>query len=229
MPEPLRVVAMASGGGSDFQSLVDRFAGEEAPARVAGLIASRDTAGALDRAARHGVPSAVLPQDARGEAEADFLLDRIEAWDAGLVVLAGYLRLVPARVVRALRGRIINIHPALLPAFGGEGMYGLRVHRAVVEAGVRVTGPTVHFVDEAYDRGPIIAQWPVPVLASDTPEAVAARVLEVEHRLLPDIVEALAVGRVRLGGDGRVEWTEEWFGAEGFESAGPGGSSSTGF
>jgi folate-dependent phosphoribosylglycinamide formyltransferase PurN len=99
---------------------------------------------------------------------------------------------------------MLNVHPALLPAFGGAGMYGVRVHRAVIEAGVRVSGATVHFVDEVFDRGPIIAQWPVPVAAGDTAESLAARVLCVEHVLYPRIVTAVAAGRVQLDADGRV-------------------------
>jgi folate-dependent phosphoribosylglycinamide formyltransferase PurN len=99
---------------------------------------------------------------------------------------------------------MINVHPALLPAFGGAGMYGARVHHAVIEAGVRVSGVTVHFVDETYDRGPIIAQWPVPVAPDDTPDGLAARVLAVEHLLYPRVVDAVASGRVVLGADNRV-------------------------
>jgi len=117
------------------------------------------------------------------------------AGDAGLVVLAGYLKRVPAAAVARLRWRLINIHPALLPAFGGPGMYGRRVHEAVLASGAALSGATVHYVDEEYDRGPIIAQWPVPVLGDDTPDTLAARVLEVEHQLLPQAVVELA----RLG------------------------------
>ena len=109
-----------------------------------------------------------------------------------LVVLAGYLKLVPPAVTRAFAGRIVNVHPALLPAFGGHGMYGLRVHAAVLAAGCTVTGVTVHLVDEQYDRGAILAQWPVPVLSGDTAESLAARVLLTEHRLLPRTVLGLA-------------------------------------
>jgi folate-dependent phosphoribosylglycinamide formyltransferase PurN len=117
-----------------------------------------------------------------------------------LVVLAGYLKLVPSDVVHAFAGRMINIHPALLPSFGGKGMYGLRVHQAVLESGATVSGPTVHLVTPEYDRGPILAQWPVPVRAGDTPETLRDRVLEAEHRLLPEVVIAAArAGRpVRL-------------------------------
>jgi folate-dependent phosphoribosylglycinamide formyltransferase PurN len=121
-----------------------------------------------------------------------------------LIVLAGYLRLVPRSVVGAYRGRIINVHPALLPAFGGAGMYGQRVHSAVIEEGARVSGATVHFVDEQYDRGPIIAQWPVPVLPDDTAATLGARVLRVEHLLLPRAACAVARGRVHLDENGQI-------------------------
>ena len=157
---------------------------------------------------------------ARGEsdsaAEADFLLETLAQWRTEIVVLAGYMKLVPERVVGAYWGRIVNIHPALLPAFGGKGMYGGRVHRAVIDSGVRITGATVHFVDEAYDEGTVICQWPVPVFANDTPSAVAERVLAVEHRLLPSGVQALAEGAVRLGPDRRAHWSREWFGIDAF-------------
>lgn len=215
-----RVAVLASGSGSNFQALVDRFHGRKgSPVELALLLASRPGIGALERARRAEVPLAVLPET---EEEAGFLLRRLEGAEAGLVVLAGWLRLVPAAVVRAFWGRMVNVHPALLPAFGGEGMYGLRVHRAVLEAGVRVSGASVHFVDESYDRGPIIAQWPVPVLEGDDPERLASRVLEVEHRLLPSVVEALAEGRVALEAGGRCRWREEWFPADRFVQAGGG-------
>ena len=108
------------------------------------------------------------------------------------------MRLVPEVVVNAYRGRMVNVHPALLPAFGGRGMYGSRVHAAVIAAGARVSGATVHFVDERYDHGAIIAQWPVPVLSADTPQALAARVLRVEHALYPPAVLAVAQSRISL-------------------------------
>lgn len=217
MSEPTRIAVLASGGGSNFQALVDRFNRPEAAGReVVGVIASRVGAGVSGRAQRAGVASAVLPAGADEDGVAAFILRRLEAWRSDIVVLAGYMKLVPEPVVRAHRGRILNIHPALLPSFGGQGMYGARVHRAVLASGARVTGATVHFVDEVYDRGPILCQWPVPVLAGDTPAAVAARVLEVEHRLLPAAVEALASGRVGLDPEGRVRWSGEWFESEKF-------------
>jgi phosphoribosylglycinamide formyltransferase-1 len=122
-----------------------------------------------------------------------------------LVALAGYMRLIPDTVTRAYRGRLLNVHPALLPDFGGTGMYGARVHRAVLSAGAPHSGPSVHFVDEVYDHGPVIAQWPVPVLDGDDERALAARVLRAEHLLYPRVVDAVAGGEVRLDAEGRVQ------------------------
>jgi phosphoribosylglycinamide formyltransferase 1 len=188
----VRVAVLASGGGSNLQALLDRFAGSESGVEVALVVASRPGIGALVRAERAGVEARVIDPRALGEGFAAALLAALEEAGVGIVVLAGWLQRVPAAVVRRWHGRMLNVHPALLPAFGGQGMYGARVHRAVLEAGVRVTGVTVHLVDEAYDEGAIVAQWPVPVLDGDTPESLAARVLAVEHRVLPLAVEALA-------------------------------------
>lgn len=213
-PDPARVAVLASGGGSNLQTLLDRFNGGPDPsARVVLAVGSSPGIGALDRARAAGVETAVLDEP---DDEGRELLARLEAADAGIVVLAGWLRLVPAPVVRAYRGRMVNIHPALLPSFGGEGMYGRRVHEAVLESGARVTGPTVHFVDEAYDEGPIIAQWPVPVKEGDDPGRLAGRVLEREHRILPEVVAALARGEVRLDEEGRVRWERPLFEGERF-------------
>ena len=185
----VRVAVLVSGGGTNLQSLLDATATPGAPARVTVAISNRADAGALERARRAGVATAVLA-DHTNAAE---VLRAVN--DADLVVLAGYLKLVPAEVVARFRCRMINIHPALLPAFGGPGFYGRRVHEAVLASGATVSGATIHYVDDHYDRGAIIAQWPVPVHAGDTPDTLAARVLAVEHHLLPAVVLALA----RLG------------------------------
>ncbi len=166
----VRIAVLVSGGGTNLQ------------ARVTRVISSRAAAGALDRARQARLPTAVL-QDPGDAAE---LLATLG--DADLVVLAGYLKLVPAAVVARFPCRMINIHPALLPAFGGPGMYGRRVHEAVLASGARVSGATVHYVDEQYDRGPIIAQAKVRVVADDTPATLATRVLTAEHRLLVRVV-----------------------------------------
>ena len=204
-PSPVPVAVLASGTGTNLQALLDAL-GPGAPARVVRVLSDRRDSGALDRARRAGVDAAHIadPNDAAALTAG---LDGI-----GLTVLAGYLRLVPAPVVSRFRWRVINIHPALLPAFGGPGMYGDRVHAAVLQSGTTVSGATVHYVDEQYDRGPIIAQWPVPVRPGDTPHALAARVQAVEHRLLPAVVLSLA----RLGVPPRAVRLAppgEWFGA----------------
>ncbi len=198
---PARISVLASGGGSNLQALIDHFAEAAASAGVITLVASEQArSGALDRARAAGIATGVIdaPHDS------DAILSLLEAAKTDVLVLAGYLKLVPERVVRAFRGRVLNVHPALLPSFGGPGMFGKRIHHAVLEHGATITGVTVHFVDEHYDRGPIIAQWPVPVRPGDDVTRLAARVLRVEHRLLPLCVAAVASGAIVLGDDGRV-------------------------
>jgi phosphoribosylglycinamide formyltransferase-1 len=169
------------------------------------LVASdRSDAGALARAAARRLPTALIASPT-ATPRAEPLDAILRAHQVDVVALAGYLRLVPPDIVEEYRGRIVNVHPALLPAFGGAGMYGARVHQAVLDAGSTVTGVTVHFVDRTYDRGPIIAQWPVPVLDGDTAGALAARVLRVEHVLYPMAVDAVAAGHIALRRDGKVE------------------------
>lgn len=159
------------------------------------MVGSRPGIGALSRAEAAGVATLVIGRDpADPNGHTSVMLEALEEHRVELIVLAGYLKLVPSEVVQRFSGRMLNIHPALLPAFGGPGMYGLRVHEAVLRSGATVSGATVHLVGERYDEGPILAQWPVPVLAGDTPESLSARVLQIEHLLLPAAVEALAGG-----------------------------------
>jgi formyltetrahydrofolate-dependent phosphoribosylglycinamide formyltransferase len=198
---PRRIAVLASGGGSNLAALFAHFDHGDAAAvgRIVAVASNRADAGALARAAARGVATTHLADPADGVA----LCAWLAAQAADVVVLAGYLKLLPAEVVRAFPGRVLNVHPALLPAFGGTGMYGQRVHAAVVASGARITGVTIHFVDEHYDRGAILAQWPVPVFPHDTPADVAARVLRVEHQLLPRAVQALCAGAVALDAEGR--------------------------
>ncbi len=219
MSEPRRIAVLVSGSGSNLQTLLDRFrVGGDDAARVVRVVASRPEIRAIARARAAGVEVVVHSSGPAGDGAPDPLSRLLLDARAELVVLAGYLQLVPAAVVREYRGRMINIHPALLPAFGGPGMYGRRVHAAVIDAGVRVTGVTVHFVDEEYDHGPIIAQWPVPVLQGDDADRLARRVLQVEHRLLPEVVAALAREEVYLSDEGRVVWTTSPFASDRFET-----------
>ena len=193
MPDaPLNVAVFASGGGTNFQALLDHQK-QAAGWRVAALICNRE-AGAIDRARAAGVEAVVIPTKDRSEAElARATLEVLDRHGVEVILLAGYLRLLPHDVVARYPQRILNIHPALLPDFGGKGMYGMRVHRAVVESDVEITGATVHFVDSEYDQGSILAQWEVSVFPSDTADDLAARVLRVEHRLYPRAVDHLCV------------------------------------
>ncbi|MGH7458508.1 MAG: phosphoribosylglycinamide formyltransferase [Longimicrobiaceae bacterium] len=187
-----RLAVLASGEGSTFESLARHFlALADPPARVELLVADREGANCLGRAGRLGIESVVCPP---GD-----LPDTLASRSIDLVVLAGYLRLVPAGVVERFRGRMVNVHPALLPCFGGAGRHGVAVHQAVIDSGARVSGATVHLVDERYDAGPILAQWPVPVLPGDTAGTLARRVQRVEKVLLPAVVEALARGEAPPG------------------------------
>ncbi|MGH7663036.1 MAG: phosphoribosylglycinamide formyltransferase [Gemmatimonadaceae bacterium] len=194
-----RLAVLASGGGSNLQALLDHLCarGAARAADVVVVVSDRAGAGALERARASGVAAEVVPPRQIGALLEEQRID--------LVALAGYLRFIPDEVTARFRGRMVNVHPSLLPAFGGEGMYGARVHEAVIAAGVSITGATVHFVDTEYDAGPIIAQWPVPVLEGDSAATLGARVLRVEHALFPRIVDAIAGGRVALNEAGRVE------------------------
>jgi formyltetrahydrofolate-dependent phosphoribosylglycinamide formyltransferase len=200
-----RIAVLASGGGSNLQALLDHFAqlGEARAGDIVLVAADRADAGALDRARRAGIRTALLTS--KRTPHGRDLAELLAAHDVDLVALAGYLQLVPADVTRRFAGRLLNVHPALLPDFGGPGMYGARVHRAVIAAGARTSGPSAHFVDDVYDHGPVIARWPVPVKPGDDERTLAARVLRAEHLLYPRVVQAVAAGDVRLTSDGRVD------------------------
>lgn len=188
----------ASGSGTNFQALLDRE-GRGALWRTRMLVVDREGIGATERARRTGVPVCHMPVSGRDLEElGSATLAVLRAAEVEVIFLAGYLRLVPPAVTSAFRRRILNVHPALLPDFGGKGMWGRAVHEAVLRSEAAVTGVTVHFVDERYDEGDILAQWPVPVLPRDDAERLAARVLEIEHLLYPlaaqRLCRALAAG-----------------------------------
>jgi phosphoribosylglycinamide formyltransferase-1 len=191
-----RIAVLASGGGSNLQAIVDYLRSSQRTADVVLVASDRPDAGALERARREGIAAAVLRSPRAPEGvEA---IDALRQHGVDCVALAGFLRLVPKEILAEYPSRVLNIHPALLPSFGGPGMYGDRVHRAVLMSGARVTGATVHYVDDEYDHGDILAQWPVPVLADDSVHSLAARVLKVEHVLYPRVLLAVATGRWRF-------------------------------
>lgn len=198
----MRLAVFASGGGTNFQAILDAIDRGILPAEPACCISNTPEAGALQRAERADVPTAVVPpadyENASSFGQA--LLNVLDDYDVTFVALAGYMMKIPANVVDAFRDRMTNVHPALLPAFGGKGMYGMHVHKAVIDYGVHWSGATVHLVDEEYDHGPIVIQEPVPVYANDTPQALADRVKTVEHRLYPEALRLFAQDRVELDG-----------------------------
>ncbi|MGC8667334.1 MAG: phosphoribosylglycinamide formyltransferase [Chthonomonadales bacterium] len=204
-PPSLRIAVLVSGHGrgSNLQAILDACACGKIRGSVEIVIGTRHTAPALERARTHGVPTLVVSPKKYGaddEAYGRALLRTLSARGVGLVCLAGYMRKLPSVVVEAYPGRIMNIHPALLPLFGGRGMFGERVHQAVLESGMKVSGCTVHFVDAEYDTGPIIIQRCVPVLDEDTPQTLAARILPEEHRAYVQAVSLFAEGRLQIEG-----------------------------
>lgn len=195
-----RLAIFASGGGSNFQAIHEGWQAGRHPWRPVLVVANRSTAGALERARRLGVATAVFGKAYWGAdvPAAVEILARLRAEGVEAVALAGFLKQVPRQLVAAFPGRMLNIHPALLPAFGGPGMYGMRVHEAVHASGCRVSGPTVHLVDEEYDRGPILLQRAVELDPEDDPAGIAARVLAVEHEIYNDALALLAARTIRI-------------------------------
>lgn len=185
-----RIVVFASGSGTNFQSLIDAVEAGQIAAQIRGLVTNKTDIKALERAHAHGIESVVLAPSAfeSKQAYVDALKKILADWKADLIVLAGYMIKVPADIIEKYEGRILNIHPSLLPKYGGKGFYGTKVHSAVIENNESESGCTVHIVNEEYDQGPVLAQKKVPVLKSDTPETLAKRVLEKEHELLPEVV-----------------------------------------
>lgn len=198
-----RIAVLCSGGGSNLQAIIDSVEAGRIDGEIVLVLANASKAYALERAKNHGIPCEFVSKKQAGSAEAfnDILLEKLQQVKADLVVLAGYLPIVGAQIVRAFPHRIINIHPALIPSFCGVGMYGHYVHEAVLAYGAKISGATTHFVDEEVDHGGVIMQKSVPVLEGDTPETLAARVLTVEHEILPETVRLFCAGK--LGVDGR--------------------------
>jgi phosphoribosylglycinamide formyltransferase-1 len=202
MARKLKVGVLASGGGTNLQAIIDRAADGRIDAEVAIVISDVRDAYALERARIAGIHYAFInPRDFQNrDAFNRAVIERLRDHEVELVALAGYLRITSDEFVDAFEGRIMNIHPSLIPAFCGKGMHGLRVHQAALDYGVKVSGCTVHFVTKEVDAGPIIIQRTAPVLDDDTPETLQARVLEQEHQAYSEAIQLFAEGRLRIVG-----------------------------
>ena len=200
--KPLRVVVMVSGGGTNLQAIIDSVKdGTITNTQIVGVISNNKNAYALKRAEENDIPSvSVSPKDFETrDIFNEKLLEAVDSYEPDLVVLAGFLVVIPPEMIKKYENRMINIHPSLIPSFCGKGYYGLKVHEAALARGVKVVGATVHFVDEGTDTGPIILQKAVEVQQGDTPEVLQRRVMEqAEWKILPKAIDLIANGKVRV-------------------------------
>jgi formyltetrahydrofolate-dependent phosphoribosylglycinamide formyltransferase len=196
----LDLAVFASGRGSNFRAILNAIQHNKLDAEIKLLLSNNPDAGAVETAKEHQIPAVIISsQDFRSrKLFVEAMLSKLDQHGVELVALAGYMKKIPTELILAYRNRIVNIHPALLPSFGGKGMYGHHVHEAVIERGCKVTGVTVHIVDEVYDHGPIVAQRCVPVEEGDTTDTLAERVLKVEHQLYAEALQLFAEGRVEV-------------------------------
>ena len=188
-----KIIVFASGGGSNFRSIFNHLKKNKIDASIELLISNNPKCKAIEFAKSNGVETFVINKNCYPDSSEykKMILVKLELFSPSLIILAGYIKKIPIEVVRKFEGKIINIHPALLPKFGGKGFYGMKVHNSVIESGEKESGVTVHFVNEEYDKGEIIIQKRIPVLKSDSPESLAKRVLEIEHIVYPLVVEQL--------------------------------------
>jgi len=197
----LKIGVLASGNGTNLQAIIDKSKNGQIPVRVAVVISDRN-AFALRRARDHNIPAYIVKPgeyDSQREYEQQ-MVDILKKHGSELVVLSGFMKILSPHFIDSFKGRIINIHPSLIPAFCGKGFYGMKVHEAVIDYGVKITGATVHFVDENVDSGPIIIQKAVAVEDSDTPETIAQKVHEIEHEILPEALKLFAQGKLKVIG-----------------------------
>ena len=196
----INLAVLASGGGSNLQAIIDNIEAGRLNAQIKAVISNNSKAFCLERAKKHSIPAIHLSHkmfDTPDEFDAKFL-SILKENEVDLIVLAGYMKMLSPEVVRTYKNKILNIHPALLPHFGGKGMYGIHVHEAVLNSGMKVSGVTVHIVDEIYDHGAIILQRCVPVEDDDTPESLAERVLKVEHQLYSQAIQLFAQDKIEI-------------------------------
>lgn len=206
MAQPLKIAVLLSGSGTNLQAIIDAVADGSLNAQIVHVVSSRPDAYGIERAKAAGIPTMVLNREAYADrAAADArIVEAAQAAGAEYLVMAGYMRMVTPTILNAFPDRVLNLHPALLPSFKGAHA----IHDAF-EAGVKVTGVTVHFANEEYDKGPIVAQCAVPVLEDDTEDSLEARIHEVEHELYPEVLRWIAAGRVSVGGDRKVHVAPE--------------------
>jgi phosphoribosylglycinamide formyltransferase-1 len=195
----LTIAVFASGRGSNFDALQRMILQDHFPAQIAVVISNNSQSGVLELARSYNIPAVHLSQRQFPTSEAfqQKVLSVLHDHNVNFIVLAGYMKRIDPAIIRAYRHRIINIHPALLPKYGGEGMYGMRVHEAVLKASEKFSGATVHMVDEEYDHGKILLQDIVEIDNGETPESLAAKVLKIEHRILPEVVRMFAEGTLK--------------------------------
>ena len=196
----LNLIILASGGGTNVQSIIDNIESGKLNAQIKAVLSNNSKAFCLERARKHNIPAIHLSHkmfNTKDEFD-EKLLSILKENKVDLVILAGYMKILSPQIIKAYKNKILNIHPALLPHFGGKGMYGIHVHEAVLKSGMRVSGVTVHIVDEIYDHGPIILQKCVPVESDDTPESLAQRVLKTEHQLYSEAIQLFAEDKIEF-------------------------------
>ena len=200
MSTPLAICIFASGSGTNAEAIIKAIDAGRLQATIRLILSDRPNAGVLEKAKEHNIPSTVISPSMFDSTDqyAEALLGLMGQYEINFIALAGYLKKIPEPLVDMYLERMTNIHPSLLPSFGGPGMYGIHVHKAALERGVRWSGATVHFVDHTYDTGPIILQKIVPVHQDDTPDILAKRVLAVEHQLYPEALQLITEGRVSI-------------------------------
>jgi phosphoribosylglycinamide formyltransferase-1 len=203
VPDTLNIAVFASGRGSNFKAILDEMEeGKIQNARIVLVVSNNPGAGALTVAREHTIPCVHLSRK-QFDSDTSFndgILETLRKHGVNFIALAGYMKKIDSAIVRAFKNRILNVHPALLPAFGGAGMYGMFVHQAVIASKARFSGATVHIVDEEYDRGPVVLQERVEIAEDETPETLAEKVLQVEHRIYPEAIRLFAAGRVTVSG-----------------------------
>ncbi len=201
MNEGLKIAVFASGKGSNLQAIIDAIeSGKLLNSEVVCVISNKKDAGALEIAKSNGISAYYIASENYSNRD-DFdsaIIDVLNFHSVNLILLAGYLKLLSPIIVQKYRNRILNIHPALLPKFGGKGMYGLNVHRAVIESGEKISGATVHLVDEEYDHGPIIIQESVELDPDETPESLQKKIQKIEHKIYPEAVKLFAEGKIKI-------------------------------